>query len=171
MKLLQESLKQLNIIFAHPKLTTLLVSVVLFSILYTVLDDKHFSGVNVIKEKIKDEVIKQKIEKEVGEPEESTREAFRGIFSNNDDFYGRIQKENVEKKIDEAKKEAEKDVEEQEMLPDKIDQPITQRLFNRTYFSFTTATLLGYGDIYPITNVSKLIVMIQAFITVGLIVF
>lgn len=171
MKLLQESLKQIKIIFAHPKLTTLLVSVVLFSILYTILDDKHFSGVNVIKEKIKDEVIKQKIEKEVGEPEELAREAFAGVFSNNDDFYGRIQKENVEKKIGEAKKEAEKDVEEQEMLPDKIDQPITQRLFNRTYFSFTTATLLGYGDIYPITNVSKLIVMIQAFITVGLIVF
>ena len=144
--------------------------ILIFSIIYTILDDKHFSGVNVIKEKIKEEVIKKKIEKEIGEPKGS-KENFIGIFSNNDDYYGRIQAENVEKTIGEAKKEAEKDVEEEEMLPDKIDQPISQRLFNRTYFSFATATLLGYGDIYPITNVCKFIVMVQAFITVGLIVF
>lgn len=75
-----------------------------------------------------------------------------------------LKQEKVDKSIDDAKKEATEDVEN-------IDRSISQRLFDRTYFSFTTATLLGYGDIYPVTNICKIVVMIQAFITVGLIVF
>ena len=68
--------------------------------------------------------------------------------------FGKLEQENVEKTIGEAKKEAEKDVEEEELLPEKIDRPISQRLFDRTYFSFITATLLGYGDIInPVTNI------------------
>lgn len=171
MNFVKEAGKQIKNIFKHPKLNTLLLSVVVFSLIYTILDDKHFSGVNVIKEKIKEEVIKKKIEKEVGEPEKPANEPFVGIFDDNDAYYGKLEQENVEKTIGEAKKEAEKDVEEEELLPEKIDRPISQRLFDRTYFSFITATLLGYGDIYPVTNICKFIVMIQAFITVGLIVF
>ena len=49
--------------FRKSKLFTLLVFVVFFSIVYLFLDDKHFSGVNFIKETIKEEVMKKKIEK------------------------------------------------------------------------------------------------------------
>lgn len=162
-------LKPLKNIFKHPKLNTLLVSVIIFSIIYTILDDKHFSGVNVIKEKIKEEVIKKEIESKVKEPENSESEPFIG--SNVENYYGLMKEAELEKTIGEAKEEVEEEVEEEELIPEKIEQPLSQRFFNRTYFSFTTATLLGFGDIYPITNICKLIVMIQAFITVGLIVF
>lgn len=164
MNFIKESLKHIQNIFKHPKLNTLLMSVIVFSLFYTMLDDKHFSGVNVIKERIKEEVIKQKIEKEVGEPEKLATESFEGNFTGNDTYYGKLKQEKVDKSIDDAKKEATEDVEN-------IDRSISQRLFDRTYFSFTTATLLGYGDIYPVTNICKIVVMIQAFITVGLIVF
>ena len=43
------------------KILLLLLFVVVFSLIYMFLDDKHFSGVNVIKETIK----KQAIEKEI----------------------------------------------------------------------------------------------------------
>ena len=162
--------KPLKNMMKHPKLTTLLVSVIIFSIIYTILDDKHFSGVNVIKEKIKEEVIKKEIESKVKDPETpSANEPFIG--SNVENYYGLMKEAELEKTIDEAKEKVEEEVEEEELTPENIEQPLSQRLFNRTYFSFTTATLLGFGDIYPITNICKLIVMIQAFITVGLIVF
>lgn len=163
-------LKPLKNIFKHPKLNTLLVSVILFSIVYTILDDKHFSGVNVIKEKIKEEVIKKEIESKVKNPETpSANEPFIG--SSVENYYGLMKEAELEKTIDEAKEEVEEEVEEEELTPENIEHSLSQRLFNRTYFSFTTATLLGFGDIYPVTNICKFIVMIQAMITVGLIVF
>ena len=169
MNFVTELLKPLKNIFKHPKVNTLLVSVILFSILYTMLDDKHFSGVNVIKEKIKDEVIKKKLETKVQEPEAPASESFIGKSVEN--YYGLMKDAELEKTIDETKEKVKEEVEEEELLPGNIEQSLGQRLFNRTYFSFTTATLLGFGDIYPVTNICKFIVMIQAFITVGLIVF
>ena len=162
-------LKPLKNIFKHPKVNTLLVSVILFSILYTILDDKHFSGVNVIKEKIKDEVIKKKLETKVKNTEAPASESFIGKSVEN--YYGLMKEAELEKTIDETKEKVEEEVEEEELVPENIEQSLGQRLFNRTYFSFTTFTLLGFGDIYPVTNICKFVVMIQAFITVGLIVF
>ena len=46
---------------------------------------------------------------------------------------------------------------------------ISQQLYDRLYFSITTGTLLGYGDIVPITNTSKLLSMIQSICTIALI--
>ena len=42
-------------------------------------------------------------------------------------------------------------------------------MFNRFYFAVTTGCLIGYGDIYPITNTSKTLAIIQSLLTVGLI--
>ena len=162
-------LKPLKNIFKHPKLNTLLVSVIIFSIIYTILDDKHFSGVNIVREKIKEEVIKKEIESKVKEPENSESEPFIG--SNVENYYGLMKEAELEKTIGEAKEEVEEEVEEEELVPEKIEPSLNQRFFDRSYFSFTTATLLGFGDIIPVTNICKFIVMVQAMITVGLIVF
>ena len=35
---------------------------------------------------------------------------------------------------------------------------------NALYFSLVTQSTLGYGDIYPISNVSKIVVMVHVFI-------
>ena len=142
--------------FYHPKVVTLFISIIVFSMIYLFLDDENFSGVNYIKETIKKEVIKKKIDKEI---EQDTFEAFSGLNYN------------VEQKLDETTKDVKKDVKKQELVPEKIEVPIYQKLFDRVYFSIITGALLGYGDIYPTTNICKMIAMIQSLFTISLIVY
>ncbi len=140
------------------KLNTLLVFVLFFSLIYMVLDDKHFSGVNFIKETIKEEVIKKKIGKKI-------QENLEPFYTTPD-----MNSANVEHELNKAATAAEKEMREEDLTVEKIETPVFQRLFDRFYFSTTTSTLLGYGDIYPVTNISKIIVMIQSLLTVSLIV-
>ena len=76
----------------------------------------------------------------------------------------------VEKEIDKASKEVDKEIKEEDLTVENIDSSVFQRLFDRLYFSIVTSCLLGYGDIYPVTNISKTIVMAQSFLTISLIV-
>tara|TARA_X000000368_G_scaffold234517_2_gene185266 strand:- start:335 stop:694 length:360 start_codon:yes stop_codon:yes gene_type:complete len=117
------------------------------------LDDRHFSGVNKFKEIIKEEVIKDKAKKEL-------QENFIGI--------NYLNKEEI---IDTAAKETEKAAVEEELNPDKVEPSLINRYFNRLYFAIVTGCLLGYGDIYPVTNLSKLICGVQGLFTVALIIY
>jgi len=155
----------LDKILPHFKLTKLFILsifIVFFSILYMFLDDKHFSGVNVVKETIKEEVIKKKLEKKVQEMP-SQVDTFTSLTNNT------IQT-NVDHELDKAAKTVEQEVKEEDLTVEKIETTTFQRLFDRLYFSIITSTLLGYGDIYPVTNISKTIVMAQSLATVSLIV-
>lgn len=143
----------------NAKVNTLLLFIVFFSVLYMMLDDNHFSGVNFIKETIKQEVIKKRIEKTINE----NPEAFYTIndMSINDD---------IDFELNKATKKVEKEIKDDELVSENIETPIYQKIFNRLYFSIVTSTLLGYGDIYPVTNISKTIVMVQSLLTVTLII-
>lgn len=147
-------------IIKHPKIISLFISIAVFSIIYLILDDNHFSGVNYIKEKIKEEVIKKKVEKEIDESDPEVLESFTGLNYNN-----------VEQTLDETTKDVKKEIKDKELVSEKIDVPISQKFFNRIYFSISTGTLLGYGDIYPTTNICKLIAMIQSLFTISLIIY
>jgi len=146
------------------KIFLLFIFIIFFSLIYMFLDDKHFSGVNFIKETIK----KQAIEKEI---EKKTKE---GPIINESFFQfeevGKIDDVDVEKEIDKASKEVDKEIKEQDLTVENIETSNLQKLFDRFYFSIITSSLLGYGDIFPITNISKSIVMIQSFLTISLIV-
>lgn len=147
-------------IIKHPKIISLFISIAVFSVIYLILDDNHFSGVNYIKEKIKEEVIKKKVEKEIDESDPEVLESFTGLNYNN-----------VEQTLDETTKDVKKEIKDKELVSEKIDVPISQKFFNRIYFSISTGTLLGYGDIYPTTNICKLIAMIQSLFTISLIIY
>jgi hypothetical protein len=71
--------------------------------------------------------------------------------------------------IEEKTEDVKKDVDEQELKPEQITPNSLQKLFNRLYFSVSTGCLLGFGDIYPITNVSKSMTILQGLFTVSLI--
>ena len=73
--------------------------------------------------------------------------------------------------IDETTDDTKIAVEEQELDPEQIKPSIFQQLFNRFYFSVITGCLLGYGDIYPVTNISKSCSLLQSLITVILILY
>ena len=154
--------------FKNTKIFVLIVLVVIFSFFYLFLDDSHFSGVNFIKETIKEEVIKKEIEKKIKNVNSVH------INDNNilEGFYltDNTNKVKIDKQLDKATKEIEKNTTEQEITTDKIETPPYQLVFDRVYFSVITSSLLGYGDIYPVSNVCKLITMIQSVLTVSLII-
>jgi hypothetical protein len=157
------------------KINALFTFILLFSIIYLFLDDKHFSGVNFIKDAIKEEVIKKKIEKNIKETlskniDEPFTEEISMDIAPLFNFEKKADKKEVDKKIDKVTEDTEKEVEEEELAVEKIESTTLQKLFDRLYFSIITSTLLGYGDIYPITNISKTIVMIQSLLTITLII-
>ena len=90
-------------------------------------------------------------------------------FSNQ--YQQHIDKSKTDIAIGDVTKDITKVVTKDELKEDKINVPAFQRLFDRAYFSMNTSCLLGYGDIYPISNMAKFISMIQSFITVSIIVF
>jgi len=134
------------------------------------LDDNHFSGLNKIQETIKQELLKKEIEPEV---EKASAEPFKLWGNNHRDSNNQLlsdfeeQQKNVA--IEEKTEDVKKDVKEQELKPEQIKPNFFQKLFNRLYFSISTGCLLGFGDIYPITNISKTISILQALFTVSLI--
>lgn len=147
----------------YQKIYTLLVAIFVFSVIYFFLDDSHFSGVNIIKETIKKEVIKKEVEEKISKTPNITTsiEPFENSY---------LQNAQINKTLDQATQEVKEDVEEQDLTPEKIETPFYQRFFDRFYFSMITSTLLGYGDIYPTTNICKMVVMLQSLITTMLIV-
>ena len=127
----------------HYKMLALFVSILIFTMIYSLMNPINFSGINIIQDKIKDKLGEQQI-----------YEAFDGKYDNDKE----IIKEDVKKLIDKE--------------DEKIKRPqYTQRILDSFYFSTITACLLGYGDIYPITNVSKLLVSLQGLFTISLILY
>jgi len=184
---IQKKILSLNIRnYVHYKIYMLLAIIILFSFLYLLLDDTHFSGLNTIHELIKNEVIKAKIETQISKQERAksnanitdsqqvgTNNSFANIetFTTKEamQFYEKEDKQN--KAINKATKHVEKEVTSQELTLDKIKPPLWQKYFNRLYFAVSSGCLLGYGDVYPISNIAKFFTMIQALITVTLIVY
>ena len=155
------------------KVYVLFVLMFVFSIVYWTLDDVHFAGVNKYQEAVKDEVIKEKAKKELRENfvrEQMSihhgKEGFVGLFSYEPSVSGAAK----EQQIDVATKEIKDVVEETELEADQVHPTLYQKLFNRIYFAVITGCLLGYGDIYPVTNTAKSLCMLQGLATVALIV-
>ena len=90
----------------HNKLKFLFISMAIFSIVYLIFDDNNFSGVNYIKEKVKDEVFKKKVEKNI--KKETDKEGFSEV---ND----------LETKIDETVKSAKNEIEQDELIDEKMN--------------------------------------------------
>ena len=157
-------------IFENQKVLYLVISIIVFSFIYLILDDKHFGGLNQIQEAIKDEVLKKEVQQEV---EKATPEPFINLFNNdkvnsnsNSELIQEVEKEEA---IEEKTEDIVKDVKEIELDPGIIKPNIFQKGYDRMYFSVSTGCLLGFGDIYPITNTSKFVSMIQSIVTVILI--
>ena len=134
----------------HKKVLWFFISIIIFSVIYSLLDASHFHGINPVQDKIKDDLV----EKEAEEVKEEYKTMGYHYTSN--------EKQKLKQDVKEVVKEDDK----------KIENPtFFQNFFDRLYYSINTACLLGYGDIYPATNVTKGIVCIQSLITLVLILF
>lgn len=51
-------------------------------------------------------------------------------------------------------------------LDEKNDTKLTDRIFNRLYFTITTLSSANYGDIAPVTKITKFITMVLQIIII-----
>tara|TARA_Y100000389_G_C17427412_1_gene500409 strand:+ start:862 stop:1281 length:420 start_codon:yes stop_codon:yes gene_type:complete len=128
------------------------LNVFIFSIIYFLIDDSHFSGINKIDEALREEIIKRNVSSEIKE----NLEIDVDVVDNKNEKI--LEKETIEVK---------KEVAQQELKT--IKSSSIQKIFDRIYFSFVTGSTLGYGDIYPRTNYCKVIVIIQLLISIKIV--
>lgn len=156
------------------RINLVIISMVIFSFIYLLLPDTDFSGVNNVTELIKEELLKEKVRKDLkesktlnGMQEVEEMQKMEGVetFKNLDNnvFHS------GDEKIEEEVKEIEEIVEE-EYKPENVQNNLFEQFFSRLYFSIITGCLLGYGDMYPVTLRGKFVVMSQALITLIIIV-
>ena len=153
------------------KIYILVLSMVLFSLLYMLLPDNNFEGVNKYKEIIKEEVIKNKVQKEIVENYAELNNYKNDLIENYTKLNSYNNNQIEEKIIDKTTKETEDEVKKEELNVEKVEPNMFDKYFNRLYFAIITGCLLGYGDIYPVSNLSKLIAGIQGLITIILIIY
>ena len=157
------------------KIKILFLTTIIFSFVYLFLEDTDFQGLNIVQEKIKDELIEKTVEKEI---DENVPEAFRnnynsgsGTGSGTGSGSQMLPNKSSNLQMEMATEEVKDNIIEDELQADNITPSILKRFFNRIYFSINTGCLLGYGDIYPISILAKLFAMIQAMITIMLILY
>ena len=128
--------------------------------IYSLLDNSHFEGINPIQDKLKEQEIEEKTD------EINQEVLFEPFYS---PLLSQIDSENEEETQEEIKENVKKVVEDDEQ---KLKSgSFYQNFFDKLYFSVITACLVGYGDIYPSTNVVKIIVSIQTLTTLSLILY
>ena len=154
------------------KIKILFITTIVFSFLYLFLEDIDFQGLNIVQEKIKDELIEKTVKKEI---DKNIPEAFRNNYNeiNYKSSSGSqmLPDKSSDLQMEMATEEVKEEIKEEELQADNIEPSILKKFFNRIYFSINTGCLLGYGDIYPISTIAKLFAMIQSTITILLILY
>tara|TARA_Y100000389_G_C17468278_1_gene527763 strand:- start:1562 stop:1984 length:423 start_codon:yes stop_codon:yes gene_type:complete len=135
------------------------------------LDDIHFSGINKLEEMIKDEIIQRKITPHIQLNQEESYQNYDynnvlGAFSIEKETE-QVSKEEI-KSIKEKTEEIKDDIEEEKVIESLAKPSLSSRFFNRLYFSFVTATTIGYGDVVPYSNACKLITIVQLTTSIAL---
>ena len=151
------------------------LNVVVFTLIFFFLDDSHFSGINSIRTLLKDEILRKKVEDVVEDVEEFERiEPFQNLLkdmSNDTQFKIQNTPPNSDEKIGKIIVEEKEHIESKvtNMALGKINH--LGKLFDRFYFSVVTGTTLGYGDIYPDSRLTKVLVIIELIISISIVLF
>ena len=148
------------------KVILVLISMFFFSFTYMFISDDEWFGVNKIKDIVKDEAVREKVEDiEITQKEIINFQNVEGFvdFSNLFDEYKKPTETTAEiiSEIGKVEREADKE---------RVIKSPFEKYFNRLYFSIVTGCLLGYGDIYPESMRLKAIVTVQALLTIIIIV-
>ena len=128
----------------------LMLQIIIFSFIYMILNDAHFSGINTLEEMIRDELLQRKINPIIKEK-----------FQNEN-------KDKLEKEIQEIEKDI--NIETDPVIREGTQPSLFSSFFKRLYFSFVTGTTLGYGDIFPNTVLCKTITIVQLITSILLLV-
>ena len=153
------------------KIISLILSIFLFACVYFFLDDSHFSGINVLNEAIRDEILKRNATKQLKEnflQKERKKQRVRmephKLIDIN--IVDKNEEDDVKKSAIDIKTQL-KDVE----MEKAIKTSVSQKFLDRLYFSVVTGTTVGYGDIYPRTNICRIITLLQLIISISIVFF
>ena len=158
------------------KLFILVIISIFFSFIYFFIPDSEFGGINKFQELVRDELIKKKVEKKLKGNQNIENFQNYLVNYNQNIQIGNIQEEtdalqeldpSTEKQLDIKTLETTKLIKENEFKTSKYSS--SQKFLDRLYFAFVTGTTLGYGDVYPTSNRTKLLAVTQLLITVSLI--
>lgn len=133
------------------KLLIFLAICIMFSIIYIFIPDGHFGGLNKIQSILEKEVLEKVVEKKIKEnfKDKKSEINIKAITSEINDL-------DLDKEIT--------------GIPIK-KKKLFDKVFDRVYFSIVTGSTLGYGDIYPNSRLTKLLVIIHLLILFLIIAF
>lgn len=154
----------MNVNRSYGRIVLILSSMLIFSILYLLVPDEDFSGVNNISEMIKREVLKEKIKQDI-KNKSGTIETFTDLSTHKYNRVYKLKADTLEQKVERIESQV-----DDEYTPENVQKSVFEQYFSRLYFSIITGCLLGYGDVYPTTMRAKCIAMVQSLITIIIIV-
>lgn len=139
----------------YNKIVLLMLSFILFGVLYYLFcDDYEFGGINILQEEMRKSSLKKLVNKiETGKLEKNIEK----------EISNKIKKGNVDKNLN---KKINKEVNNNSIETSNNNSNKTQKIFDRIYFAVVTGTTLGYGDIYPLSNKVKILIIIQLLTTI-----
>ena len=122
--------------------------------------DTEFKGINIVQDKLRDDVVQKYVEK-VKNHELSDK--------SEKEIAKKIQGGHVNPEYDE-KLASEIDPKVDDISHDVTRKRPLQAFFDRFYFAVVTGTTLGYGDIQPASNKVKLLTLAQLMTTIYILV-
>ena len=139
----------------YSKIILLFLSFIIFGFIYFfVCDDYEFGGINILQEEIRKSSLKKFVDKiETGQLNQTVKS----------EISERIKKGNVDKGLD---KKISKEIRHPSIEEAVPNSNKLQKLFDRIYFAVVTGTTLGYGDIYPLSNKVKILIILQLITTI-----
>ena len=143
----------LKLIDKSKRISLILYLMIIFSFIYYIFPDDNFSGMNNISETIKNELLKKKLLNEINKNIPETFVNYQKVDNTNNPIQNQVLK--IEDKV------------ETELI---IEKTRMEKYFDSLYFSIVMGCLLGYGDVYPLTTKCKFTSMIQALLTIIIIV-
>tara|TARA_Y200000002_G_scaffold382303_1_gene398911 strand:- start:6373 stop:6876 length:504 start_codon:yes stop_codon:yes gene_type:complete len=142
---------------AANKVVLLVASFFIYGLIYFFFCyDTEFKGINIVKDKLRDDIVQKYVEKVKKHElsEKSEKELAKKIQGGhvNPEY-----DENMSNEVDPEMKEISESVTKKDSL---------QSFFDRFYFAVVTGTTLGYGDIQPASNKVKIITLLQLMTTI-----
>lgn len=134
------------------KLGIFLIVCILFSVIYLFIPDKNFGGINKIQTILEEELVEKAVEKKI-------KETFKNKNSSDVNF------NSISSEIDNVI-----DISSTDITNIKKESYF-DKYFDRLYFSIVTGTTLGFGDIYPNSKLTKLLVILHLVILFLIIAF
>ena len=134
------------------KLGVFLLICIIFSIIYLFIPNKNFGGINKIQTILEEELVEKAVEKKIKETFKNKNSSDINLNSISSEINNVIDISSTD--ITNIKKESYFD-----------------KYFDRLYFSIVTGTTLGFGDIYPNSKLTKLLVILHLVILFLIIAF